>query len=518
MEDYLHGLHDHDNKKTSTGRRTHNPLHTWVENRAARFQWTPDYDPFAIIRILKEYGLRMPPNEETGAKWTKGLLLHIEMLVSKTSKKDWQDRQAIVWMSIETTAKLLNICERQVRLQEKQLSKLGVLFWNDSGNGKRHGQRNRDGSIRYAFGPNITALGTILNDLQEAKKKIDEEDRERKEGKNNLSSLRSRYRALYDYAFENIRTQEKRYTQIMKITEEAKELITKKITLKTGIDSLNDLIAKLYSLIKRLTNLLHPLDDEQAYEICGQSCGQTHTEPQKEAKKDQLGTPKSYYQACKKEEGTYSTKPSPKKYISKSTISTAEPEEPAPPSPETTHKPDKPGNYQKEGDNLIAFHPKHYETTSVTVHDDAYWEHKLRAIRKQQKKDYEDREEIRLNNVEERYQPQLVRKQIDLTQLYPYTPYHVRNQWDGTWEGLHNCVHKWQEDLGIPKEMVEEATSIMGSDGVAIAILITLWKKDLYMIRKNPAAYFGGMIKKARLGYLNLPKTIYSLQNRSKYG
>ena len=57
----------------------------------------------------------------------------------------------------------------------------------------------------------------------------------------------------------------------------------------------------------------------------------------------------------------------------------------------------------------------------------------------------------------------------------------------------------------------------MGTDALVIAMLITHWKNELGMIDKTPAAYLWGMIRKAKSGNMNLPKTIYSLQNRSEY-
>ena len=54
----------------------------------------------------------------------------------------------------------------------------------------------------------------------------------------------------------------------------------------------------------------------------------------------------------------------------------------------------------------------------------------------------------------------------------------------------------------------------MGTGAVVIAILITHWKNELGLINKTPAAYLWGMIRKTKSGNMDLPKTIYSLQNR----
>ena len=80
--------------------------------------------------------------------------------------------------------------------------------------------------------------------------------------------------------------------------------------------------------------------------------------------------------------------------------------------------------------------------------------------------------------------------------------------------GLHYHAKKWQDEWGLSEKMVQEAISIMGTGAVVIAILITHWKNELGLIDKTPATYLWGMIRKAKSGNMDLPKTIYSLQNR----
>ena len=517
MENYNNGLDSildsfscetDQNENTSTGLRTYNPLHNEVQNRAARFKPTPDYDPFAGIKILKEYGLRMLPNEETGAKWTRSLLLHIELLVKHTSAKDWQAGEAIVWMSVGTTAKILNLSSKQVSKNEKKLSRLGVLYWKDAANRKRFGRRDQNGNIIEAYGVNITALGTMLDDFREEKKRIDEEDHKQALGKKEIDSLRAEYRTIIHHVVQNKQAQSKTYARISKITEQAKEFLTKRIPPNNAIDVINYYIHRLSCLLKHVKEILNPSqspgDNEEICLICGQRCGQTcgqfHIEPQKEVKKDQLACPKKNQLAPPEKGSLYNTKPID---ISiKSTNRTTEPEEP--PS-QDTQEPDVVQNCQKgEGesneDNSIKWHSRDTDQANQP---------------KRTPEEQRERDERR-KNYRERYDPYKIGEFIDLTRVAPWTPSFIRHQWDGTWLGLSANAEEWREDLGLSEKITKQAIKTMGESAAAITILIILWKNHLGLINSTPTAYLWGIIKKANSKNLNLPKTIYSLQNRSK--
>ena len=503
MTDYLHGLLDVDrNRVTSTGRRTHNPLHNWVETRAARFKPTPGFNRFEAINLLKSHGLRIPVNEH-GAKWTERLILHIDLLVKFTMEKDWQAGQAIVWMSVDETATRLGISTKQVSRQEKQLLKLGVLFWNDAGNRRRTGERDQNGNVIFAFGVNITALGTMLDDLREAKKKIDRDHCERKASKKILSGLRQECRTVFDFAFANNQAQSKTYTKIMEITEQAKKFLTERIRYNTGIDYINFYIHELRCALNRLKKILHPSqsapDSQESSEACGQTCVYTEEDAQKEAKKDQLGDPESVQLAPPKRGDTCkNTKPKAKIYSS--TSSTTEREEP---SPQATQEPDVVEDCHK-GEEEPTEDPPILQRGKPTNPIQ-------RSAEKQKERDR------MMKNRDERYDPRQVRKHIDLGRLQPHVPSFIRHQWDGSWSGLYYYAKIWKDDLGLSNKMIQEATSIMGTEALVIAILITHWKNELGLIDRTPAAYLWGMIRKAKSGNMNLPKTIYSLQNRNKY-
>ena len=122
-----------------------------------------------------------------------------------------------------------------------------------------------------------------------------------------------------------------------------------------------------------------------------------------------------------------------------------------------------------------------------------------------------------IRNKIERNDPHQVSKHIDLGRLRPHLPSFIRHKWDGAWKGLYFHAKIWQDEWGLSQEMVQEAISIMGTNALVIAMLITRWKNGLGMIDKTPAAYLWGIIRKAKSGTLDLPKSIYSLQNRNEY-
>ena len=197
----------------------------------------------------------------------------------------------------------------------------------------------------------------------------------------------------------------------------------------------------------------------------------------------------------------YNTKPID--ISNKSTNSTTEPEEP---SSQGTHEADDVEDCHKgekgpNEDDPIKWWSRETGPTNPIQ----------RSAEKQKERD------LMVKKHNERYVPQIVSEHIDLARLLPHTPSYIRHQWDGTWTGLFCHVEEWREDLGLSEKMVKEAIATMGQSAVAIAILITLWKNKLGLIDKTPTAYLWGMIRKAKSENLNLPKTIYSLQNRNQY-
>ncbi len=93
----------------------------------------------------------------------------LDYYMAFTSELDWeQGSQPIVFQSLSRTALDLGVSERQIQKLEKQLFEAGAITFNDSGNHKRYGQRDRaTGRILYAYGVDLTPLAFLKPDLED---------------------------------------------------------------------------------------------------------------------------------------------------------------------------------------------------------------------------------------------------------------------------------------------------------------------------------------------------------------
>lgn len=126
----------------------------------------------------------------------------LEYYLVRTQDIDWtKDNQPICYQTVTATAQDLGISERQVWNREKALHTLGALTWNDSGNQKRYGQRDKEtGAIKYAFGVDLSPLAALLPALERAieQKKILQQLRD--DEKRKITGLRAKIRALLNEA------------------------------------------------------------------------------------------------------------------------------------------------------------------------------------------------------------------------------------------------------------------------------------------------------------------------------
>jgi replication initiation protein RepC len=98
----------------------------------------------------------------------KSLML-LDYYMAFTRDCDWEEgARPIVYQSLARTSLDLGISERQVQRLEQQLFALGAISWNDSGNHRRHGQRDPEtGRILYAFGVDLTPLAFLRPKLEQ---------------------------------------------------------------------------------------------------------------------------------------------------------------------------------------------------------------------------------------------------------------------------------------------------------------------------------------------------------------
>lgn len=166
-----------------------------------------DLDKFYALKLIKKVGRQ--------GGFTAELIEMLEYYLIRTSDIDWTEgNKPICYQAVITTAQDLDITERQVRNREKALNALGALSWEDSGNFKRFGVRDREsGQILYAFGVDLSPLASIISTLEqklEQKKALNELW---KENKRKISGLRGRIRTLLAEAtsYEELRE----FTEVM---------------------------------------------------------------------------------------------------------------------------------------------------------------------------------------------------------------------------------------------------------------------------------------------------------------
>lgn len=149
---------------------------------------------FKALRLIKQAG--------KVAGFRPELVELLEYYLVRTQDIDWtKDNQPICYQTVTATAQDLDISERQVWNREKALHNLGALTWNDSGNQKRFGRRNKEtGAIEYAFGVDLSPLAALLPALERAieQKKILQQLRDNEKRK--ITGLRAKIRALLNEA------------------------------------------------------------------------------------------------------------------------------------------------------------------------------------------------------------------------------------------------------------------------------------------------------------------------------
>jgi replication initiation protein RepC len=149
-----------------------------------------DVDRFKALKLVKMAG--------KDAGFSAELIELLEYYVIRTDEVDWlEGSQPINYQSVTTTALDLDISERQVRNREKALHALGALTWQDSGNFKRYGMRDRETrEIQYAFGVDLSPLASLMPALEAKIASKRAAKLKWNETKRKISAYRARIRAL----------------------------------------------------------------------------------------------------------------------------------------------------------------------------------------------------------------------------------------------------------------------------------------------------------------------------------
>lgn len=84
-----------------------------------------------------------------------------------------------------------------------------------------------------------------------------------------------------------------------------------------------------------------------------------------------------------------------------------------------------------------------------------------------------------------------------------------------TWPEIVDAADWLRHDLGISKPLWGEACLIMGREQAAIAVAIVAAKPPGHF-RTSPGGYYRGMVTKARVGELNLARTIWGIRSTAR--
>jgi len=203
-----------------------------------------DIDRFAALRLIKTLG------RDYG--FTPSMVQLLEYYMVRTQDIDWEAGNVpICYQAVNATARELGISERQVNYLETSLFELGVIRWEDSGNHKRYGVRDRhDGTILYAFGIDLSPLADLLPDLELALEYKKSSKKQWEEKRRSISSMRSHIRALVTELIQH-----EEHHEALQSCMTTYEAISYRIRSHHIIDDLLALEEEHISIIDLLNNL-----------------------------------------------------------------------------------------------------------------------------------------------------------------------------------------------------------------------------------------------------------------------
>lgn len=175
-----------------SGVRKITPRRLISQEEALTFEGLPNgLELYELKKLLKRYGNEyFTPREKE----------YLEYMLDHTQPQDWHfGCRPIVWSSMLNIADDLGIgldCKnekdrmRQIRALEDSLNKKGALTWQDSSSHKRYGKRNKaTGHIEYAFGIDLSPLAFLCGELEDIMVKREALKKERKQLNLRLSGL-----------------------------------------------------------------------------------------------------------------------------------------------------------------------------------------------------------------------------------------------------------------------------------------------------------------------------------------
>lgn len=135
-----------------------------------------------------------------GARLSLGLsaavLGFLDLLISYTKKEDWNaGATPVAFVPVKKMADRLGVSPKQINNYERQLGHKGLIIWNDSGNHRRYGKRDKEGNLIAGYGVVLSPIIERFSELE----KMAEADRMALEMRNaEIDTIRALRRILKD--------------------------------------------------------------------------------------------------------------------------------------------------------------------------------------------------------------------------------------------------------------------------------------------------------------------------------
>lgn len=142
-----------------TGSRRLTPSLLRADRTAESFTGLPEgITPGGVLAALKAAAPRLGLSPR---------LVHaVDWLFRFTQPQDWErGGRPVVWPSAALQREALGLSETQVKAINRALIEAGLITMKDSPNGKRYGQRGRDGRIIEAYGFELSPLAARYTEL-----------------------------------------------------------------------------------------------------------------------------------------------------------------------------------------------------------------------------------------------------------------------------------------------------------------------------------------------------------------
>jgi len=383
----------------------------------------------------------------------------LDYYMAYTRDIDWeQGSRPIVYQSLARTALDLDVSERQIQLLEQRLFNLGAITFNDSGNHRRYGQRDaKTGRIIYAFGVDLTPLSFLKEELQQKFHEKQLYDEAWMETKRQISWYRRQIRSVLLEWEQGEGTDKSALQSFERRYEEIA------VQLRTHIDllAMRTLLERHSSLHSELLEFLGVGSPKQIEPAHASNSGKTAHKDSSRGERTFVHYKSTTHQSSDKSD---TGGPADKSF-----------------QESVTRPPERQANYAGnetagKGDGCRDRH----ELILATGLQHITLKHVLQAA--------SDR----------------IREQLPVASR------------PVDWIDIVEAAYRLRPQLHISQQSWAEACTLLGREGAAVCLLLV----DRATERPenpvtNPAAYFRGMINKARAGELRLQGSVFARQSPS---